>query len=91
MSATFFSNAVKSVFLVKCSCTSFVNLSKSIETVDHFRISNLSTSVFNAVKLDFKANEDASTCVIDFKSSFAANPSKSLFTVTCFIPDNLDE
>ena len=54
-------------------------------------MSSLSTSLFKLLKLDFKANEDVSPCVIDFKLSLVANPSKSKLTVTFFMPDSPDE
>ena len=53
---------------MKFSCTSFINLNESVDTVHNFGISNLSISVFKLAKLVFKAKELISTWVVSCKS-----------------------
>ena len=72
---------LKSVFLVKSSWTSFVNLDRSTGTVDNFGISGLSASVFRVDKLVFKAKPKVSTCVISSRSFFVASLVKSKSTL----------
>ena len=82
-------NELKSAFSTKSFATLLLNLATSVGSVPNFGISNLSTSVFKAVKLVFKGKLLVSTCVIPSRSFFSHYPFK--FKIYSFIEDDSDK